>query len=72
MVGKTSTCSPLLAVKHNSRRVSRFRAGGISRFRAGGLQGSGQGGVSRFRAGEVSRIKAQGLGCRTMLCESGS
>ncbi len=46
-VGNTSTCSPLLAVKHNSRGGPRFRAG---RFQASGVWGGGEGGVSRFRA----------------------
>lgn len=52
-VGNTSTCSPLLVVKHNSRGVSRFQAGGVfTRFRQGG-------GVAMFRA-EGGRVQGSG------------
>lgn len=52
--GNTSTCSPILAVKHNSRRVSRFRAGGFQGF---GVEG----GVQSYRAVGGSRFRAVGL-----------
>ena len=71
-VGNTSTCSPLLVVKHNSRGVSRFQAGEVfTRSRQGGggnVQGrGGEGarfraeGASRFRAGGVLRFRAEGV-----------
>ncbi len=52
--------------KVQGRGDFKVQGGGASRFRAGGgfkVQG---------RGGGVLRIKAQGLGSRTMLCESGS